>query len=453
MTSQMTAKEKTRAVLIRGGRIIDPDQGIDETGSLLITGSKISWRGKGKATPPKSNYDLLDAKGMVVCPGFIDFHCHLRQPGFEDKETIASGSLAAVRGGFTTICAMPNTNPPTDNQETLENIKETAKQEALIRVLPIGSVTLNRDGKKLARLAELAKAGAIGFSDDGSPVTDSEVMRQALESSRNLNLPIIDHCEESSLAKGGQMNEGIVSRKLGLRGMPAAAEWLMVIRNVALAQLTGGWIHIAHVSTAQAVDSIRNGKERGVKVTAEVTPHHLTLTEEAVAGYDTNAKVNPPLRTERDIQSLIKGLNDGVIDIIATDHAPHTEAEKQAGFDSAPSGISVLETALGSLLTLVTNGKISLSNLIANLTTEPAKIIGQDRLGTLTEGSPAEITIFDPNRKWKVDTTAFASKGKNSPLAGSTLKGKVIATIFGGEFVYKDGLMEIKSNVAKNKRG
>ncbi|MDO8688232.1 MAG: dihydroorotase, partial [Dehalococcoidales bacterium] len=382
---------------------------------------------------------------LIVCPGFIDLHCHLRQPGFKEKETVATGTLAAAKGGFTTICCMPNTTPPLDNRATIEYVRSKAASEGVVRVLPIGCITRGRKGSELAPMHELAAAGVIGFSDDGAPVLNSGLMRQALEHSLVLGLPVIDHCEDTTLSDGGLMNEGIVSRRLGLRGIPAAAEEIMVARDLALAELTGGWLHIAHVSTAGSVELIRRAREKGIRVTAEVTPHHLTLTEEKLTGYDTNAKVSPPLRTEKDIQALIQGLNQGVIDIIATDHAPHTEADKRVEFALAPVGISGLETALGSLMSLEHNGRLDQMTLIAKLTSEPAGIIGDKygELGTLTIGAPADITIFDPNREWIVDVKAFASKGRNTPLAGVRLKGKVMATISQGKVVYQDDVIKL----------
>jgi len=429
-----------KSLLIQGGHLIDPSQNIDETGSLLITEGKISWLGKGETAPPQKDYDVVNAKGLIVCPGFIDLHCHLRQPGFEEKETIATGTRAAAKGGFTTVCCMPNTNPPLDNQFVVDYVKLKASTEGVVRVLPIGCITKGRKGQELAELGELASAGVIGYSDDGDPVMDSRLMRRALDYSRAFDLPIIEHCEDKVLAEGGQMNEGIISTKLGLPGIPAAAEEIMVARDLALAQLTGARLHICHVSTEGSVDLIRHAKEKGVKVTAEAMPHHLILTEEKVIGYDTNAKVNPPLRTERDIQALIQGLKENVIDIIATDHAPHAETDKLCEFALAASGISGLETALGSLMSLVHSKQLTLFTLIAKLTCEPAKIIGDKhgKLGTLAIGTSADVTIFDPNMEWVVDTTAFASKGRNTPLAGSKLKGKVIATIFQGKLVYGD---------------
>jgi len=303
-------------------------------------------------------------------------------------------------------------------------------------------------------MSELASAGVIGYSDDGEPVMNLQLMRQALDGSRALGLPIIDHCEDKALTDGGLMNEGVVSARLGLHGMPAAAEEIMVARNLALAQLTGGWLHIAHISTEGSVGLVGRAREKGVRVTAEVTPHHLTLTEERVTGYDTNAKVNPPLRTKKDVQALIQGLRGNVIDIIATDHAPHTEADKRGEFALAPFGISGFETALGSLMSLVHDGKLTLATLISKLTCEPAGIIGDryGKLGTLAIGTPAEVTIFDPDRNWVVDTNTFASKGKNTPLAGSILKGKVMATISQEKLVYKDNSIKFEEKKEISKR-
>jgi len=326
----------------------------------------------------------------------------------------------------------------------IDYVKSTAATEGVARVLPTGCISKGRKGEELANMDELASAGVVGYSDDGDPVSNANLMRQALDYSRAFDLPIINHCEDKVLTEGGQMNEGIISTKLGLRGIPAAAEDTIVTRDLALAQLTGGWLHIAHVSTEGSVDLIRRAREKGVRVTAEVTPHHLTLTEEKVVGYDTSAKVNPPLRTKQDIQALIQGLRDDVIDIIATDHAPHTKDDKQCDFALAPFGISGFETALGSLMSLVHNGRLTLSTLISKLTNEPAKIINYGKLGTLAIGAPADVTIFDPALVWVVDTEAFASKGKNTPLAGSVLKGKVMATISQGKLVYKDDTVRLE---------
>ncbi|MFC2011343.1 dihydroorotase [Chloroflexota bacterium] len=444
--TEESANNSMEPLLIQGGHIIDPSQGIDEIGSLFVINGKISWLGMGEITPPQPHYNVLPAQGLTVCPGFIDFHCHLRQPGFEGKETIATGTQAAARGGFTTICCMPNTNPPLANKATIGYVKEEANKEGIVRVLPIGCISKDRKGEELAPMSEMASAGVVGYSDDGAPVLDSWLMRQALDCSRTLGLPVIDHCEYTALSDGGLMNEGITSARLGLRGIPAAAEWIMVMRDLALARLTGGWLHIAHISTEASLDYIRQSKKEGIRVTAEVTPHHLTLTEEKVLGYDTNTKVNPPLRTKRDIQALIQGIKEGVIDIIATDHAPHTEADKLGDFALAPFGISGLETAFGSLMSLVHERKLTPATLISKLTCEPARIIGDryGKLGTLAIGAPADVTIFDPNKDWVVDTNAFASKGKNTPLTGSKLKGKVMATISQGKLVYMDDSIQVK---------
>jgi dihydroorotase len=420
----------SKDLYIRNGHIIDPGQKLNQVGSLLIADGKISWLGDKDITPPSSDYETFNANGLIICPGFIDLHCHLRQPGFEEKETIASGSQAAAKGGFTTICCMPNTNPPLDSQAMIDYVKSISKSEGVIRVLPIGCISKGRNGKELAEMGELAEAGAVGFSDDGDSVKNSRLMRQAMEYSLAFGLPIIDHCEDRALTEGGQMNEGIIATKLGLCGIPAAAEENIIARDIALAQLTGARLHIAHVSTEVSLELIRRAKEKAINITAEITPHHLTLTEEKVIGYNTNAKTNPPLRTEEDSKALVQGLKEGVIDIIATDHAPHTDNEKLCEFDQAPFGISGFETALGSLMSLVHNKCIDLDLLIAKLTSEPAKIIGDkfDRLGTLAVGVPADITIFNPDMEWIVDTSKFFSKGKNNPLNGEMLKGIVLVS-------------------------
>ncbi|HUT68884.1 MAG TPA: dihydroorotase [Dehalococcoidales bacterium] len=432
-------------LLIRGGRIIDPAQDIDKTAGLLIKEGKIAWMGDG--TPPEADYSVLDAEGLIVCPGFIDLHCHLRQPGDEEKETIATGTAAAARGGFTTVCCMPNTNPPLDNESMINYVKTLAAREGVVRVFPIGCVTVGRQGEELVDMSELEMAGAIAYSDDGSPVSSPEIMRRALEYSRDFNRPIIDHCENLFLSQGGQINEGVISLEMGLRGIPATAEELIVQRDLDLARETGGHIHIAHVSTEGSVELIRTAKEQGVHVTAEVTPHHLTLTEEAVLKYKTYAKVNPPLRTKRDTLALLRALNDSVIDIVATDHAPHTAADKDCEFTQAAFGISGFETALGSLAGLIFNSELSLNTLIAAMTVGPARVLGYEKLGTLEIGAPADVTIFDLHKEWVVDADKFASKGKNTPLDGQTLKGKVMATLYLGNPVYMDETMKIETGV------
>jgi len=373
---------------------------------------------------------------MVVCPGFVDLHCHLRQPGFGEKETIATGTRAAAKGGFTTVCCMPNTEPPADKAEVVAYVKSVAAKEGAVRVLPVGCITEGRKGGKLAELGELSASGAVAFSDDGSPVMDSAIVRSALKYSQESGFPIIDHCEDLAFSQDGVMNEGSVATKLRLKGMPACAEESMVARDIRLARIVGGRLHIAHVSTAGSVELIRSAKEEGISVTAEVTPHHLTLTEEAVVGYNTNAKVNPPLRTANDIEALITGLKEGVIDAIATDHAPHTAQDKNCDFNAAAFGISGFETALGSLMTLVHQGKLDLVTLISKLTCEPASILRRTDLGTLKSGSVADVVIFDPNKEWVVNPEEFVSKGKNTPLAGAVLKGRLLVTIFGGAVLY-----------------
>lgn len=442
-------------LLIKGGRIIDPSQKMDKIGDLLITQGKITKMGEKGTTPNQKDLRFVDATGFIVCPGFVDLHCHLREPGFEEKETIATGSRAAAAGGFTTICCMPNTNPPLDSKTSIDYVKNKSEADSVVRVLSIGCITKGRQGKELTEMHELAEAGIIGFSDDGEPVASSRIMSLAMEYSRSLNLPIIDHCEDKDLADGGFMNDGWVSARLGLKGIPAVAEEIVIARDIALAKLTGARLHIAHVSTEGSVQLIRNAKEKGISVTAEVTPHHLTLTEERVMrslseknkylAYDTNAKVNPPLRTKEDITALIKGLNDGVIDIIATDHAPHTSVDKMCEFGLAAFGISGFETALGCLMSLVHSGQLDLVALISKLTLEPARIIGNrpGELGTLKPGSQADITIFDPSKEWIVDSLRFISKGKNTPFDGYQFKGKVMLTVAAGDIVYQDESIKI----------
>jgi len=432
-------------LLIHGGHIIDPSQGIDQVGDLLIAEGKIVRIG-GTVIPGEAKQSqAIDATGLVVCPGFIDLHCHLREPGFEDKETIATGTKAAAIGGFATVCCMANTEPPLDTPADVDWVKQKASRDGLVSVLPIGCITKSRKGEELTDMAGLAEAGVIAFSDDGDPVASSQLMRRAMEHSRDLGLPIIEHCEDKTLSDDGIINEGRVSDKLGLKGIPAAAEETMVARDLTLAKQTRARLHIAHASTKGSVELIRRAKEEGISVTAEVTPHHLTLTEERIMGkasnepFDTNAKVNPPLRTEEDVQALIEGLKGGVIDAIATDHAPHTLADKNCGLELAAFGISGFETALGCLMSLVHEGKIDLTMLLSKLTCEPAKVISRNgELGTLKAGTPANITILDPDREWIVDSRNFASKGKNTPYDGYKFKGKVMATIANGRIVYID---------------
>ena len=438
-------------ILIKGGRIVDPGQGVDMVGDLLLSQGRVS--GVEKSIPSSNGARVLDAAGMVVSPGFIDLHCHLRDPGLEYKETIASGTRAAAKGGFTTVCAMPNTEPTMHTRATVEYVLEKARTEGAVRVLPIGCVTKGSLGKELAEMMELAEAGCIGFSDDGHPVVDSNIMRQALSYASGLGLPVINHCETPDLFRGGHMNEGWVSNRLGVQGAPNSAEETMVARDISLAELTGGHVHLAHISTIGTLDLVRRAKEAGIRATCEVTPHHLTLTDEAVMGgqdgspfeplgeeaYDTYAKVNPPLRARPDMSAMVEGLAEGTIDIIATDHAPHNRVEKLCTFEEAAMGISVLETALGSALSLVHAGHVGLPLIIEKLTSAPANLLGRSDIGTLRPGSEADITIFNPDAEWVVDTEEFVSKGKNSPLHGARLKGQVVATLVGGRIVFEDG--------------
>ena len=453
-------KNEAISLLISGAHIIDPSQDIDRIGDLLISeGRVVEIGGPGAIRPSpgrsaaKSN--SLDATGLMVCPGFVDLHCHLREPGFEDKETIATGTKAAAIGGFAAVCCMANTDPPLDTPAAVDWTKQKASQDGTVAVFPIGCITRGRRGEELTDMAGLAEVGVVAFSDDGDPVESSLLIRRAMEHSRHLGVPIIDHCEDKELSEGGIMNEGRLSAELGLKGIPATAEEVMVARDLILAKLTGARVHIAHVSTKGSVEFIRRAKEEGMSVTAEVTPHHLTLTEENIAcasfgkSFDTNAKVNPPLRTREDVQALVKGLKDGVIDAIATDHAPHTLGDKDCGIELAAYGISGLETAFGCLMSLVHKGEVSLTQLISKLTCEPAKVIGKtDQLGTLQIGVPADITILDPDREWTVNSRDFASKGKNTPYDGHKFKGKVMATIANGKIAFIDDALVIARSVA-----
>jgi dihydroorotase len=381
--------------------------------------------------------EVVDCRGLVLLPGFVDLHCHLRQPGFEHRETIATGTQAAAAGGFTTVCCMPNTEPPIDTVGTLQHVLGVAQREAAVRVLPIAAVTRGRAGHELTDMAELAAAGAVAFSDDGDPVANSAVMRHALEYASSFDRVVVDHCEDPALTKGAAMHEGPVSERLGLPGWPSAAEEIMVARDVALAEATGARVHIAHLSTAGAVEIVRNAKRRGVRVTAEVTAHHLTLTDECVerGAYDANCKVNPPLRTSRDAEALIEGLLDGTIDAIATDHAPHAVVDKAVEFEQAAFGISTIETAFGQVMGLVHEGRLPFDLLVEKLTTGPCAVFGL----SLPED---DWVIVDPDAEWVVDTAAFRSRGRNTPLHGARLRGRVLMTVCRGRVVY-DALREV----------
>jgi dihydroorotase len=453
-------------LVLTGARLVDPSQNVDGAGWLLIRAGRVVALGADGKDSHELQAQLTASDDLVrtielpstwvLAPGFVDLHAHLREPGFEGKETIASGAQAAARGGFTTICCMPNTNPVIDSRATLDFVLARAN-DASVRVRPIAAISKGEDGRELSEMAELAEAGAVAFSDDGRPVHSSRLMRLALEYATPLGLPVVEHCQDEDLVGGGVMHEGAVATMLGLRGWPSAGEDVMLARDLALVRLTGARYHAAHLSTSGAVELIRAAKAEGLPVTAEVTPHHLLLTDSWVAGertgplaealaaegralppgqrYDTATKVNPPLRTAADCAALLAGLLDGTIDAIATDHAPHTLVDKDCEYGDAAFGISGLETALASLLTLVRAGGLPLDTLIAALTVRPARAWGLDA-GTLRPGSDADIVIVDPGEEWTVDPARFASRGRNTPLAGVPLRGRVRMTLLGGAVVY-----------------
>jgi dihydroorotase len=430
----------SRTLLIRGGRVIDPANGIDGILDVLVAEGAVSRVAAGIEAGTAT---VLDARGCIVTPGFIDLHTHLREPGFEQKGTIATETLAALRGGFTTVCAMPNTNPAPDSATKVEALIERVARDARVRVFPIGCVTRDRAGRELAELAELAASGCIALSDDGSPVANPRLMRNAMELARALGLPISEHCDEPELSHGGSMNEGRVSERLGLPGQPQAAETAAIARNIALSEATGARLHIAHVTTGRGLELVAEAKRRGLPVTCEVTPSHLFLTEDAVFGanteplYDTNAKINPPLRTEADRLALVRGVNEGIVDAIATDHAPHAVEDKLCEFDDAAFGISCIETALATVTTLMARGELNLLPALRALTAGPASVFQLPAgLGTLSQGA-GDITVLDPGHRWTVDAARFASKGRNTPLDGIELTGAVRAVILKGELVHE----------------
>jgi dihydroorotase len=424
------------SILIKGGRIIDPSQGIDAVSNVLIENGKIkSYPKTTKKIEQDERVKVIDAKGKIVCPGLVDIHVHLREPGFEHKETIRTGCESAAAGGFTTIVCMPNTNPVNDNASVTEYILLKARTEGKVNVFPIGAITKGEMGETLAQIGEMYEAGCVGVSDDGMPVMNSKVMRHAMEYVQAFDIPVISHAEDKNLSGRGVMNEGEVSTQLGLAGIPCASEDVMVSRDITVAELTGARLHICHVSTAGSVRLIRAAKKRGVKVTAEATPHHFSLTDEAVGRYDTNAKMNPPLRSAKDREAVIEGLRDGTLDAIATDHAPHSEDEKKVEFDLAPFGIVGLETALPLSLKLVEDGALSLNQMISKLTDAPSQIMNLGK-GTLEIGVGADVVIFDPDEEVTIDRGKFHSKSKNCPFHGWKLKGKVYYTIVNGKIVY-----------------
>jgi dihydroorotase len=424
-------------IIIKNGRVIDPANSLDEPKDLLIDKGRI----KALESPGSISFDagekpsVIDANGCVVCPGLIDMHVHFREPGFEYKETITSGCQSAAAGGFTSVAVMPNTNPVNDTRAVTEHILALAKTEGIINVYPIAAITQKLEGERLSEMADLKNAGAIAFSDDGRPVINNELMRRAFEYSKMFKLPLIQHSEMLDLTEGGCMNEGMVSTELGLKGMPTEAEDIMVYRDIALLEKTGGRLHVAHISSKNSVDLVRQAKSRGLPVTCEVAPHHFTLTDEAVRGYDTNTKMSPPLRSIDDVEAIKEGLQDGTIDIIATDHAPHDISDKQVEYQNACFGIVGLETALPLSLKLVDEKILSMGDVIKKLTSTPADIFNL-KAGSLSLGNEADVLIFNPNLEYSIDISKFHSKSKNSPFDGWKVKGKVIHTLVKGKTAY-----------------
>jgi len=422
-------------VLLKGGRVVDPSQALDGLRDVLLVDGDVVEVGAGLTAAEDAR--VVDCAGLVVTPGLVDVHVHLREPGGEHKETIATAARAAAAGGFTSICAMPNTDPPIDDPATVGFVAAQGRRAAAARVYPVGCISKERRGERLALIGEMVEAGAVGITDDGSPVMDSGLLRLALLYAQSFGIPVADHPEDLTLSGRGHMNAGLVSTRLGLPGKPSAAEDIHIVRDLLLAELTGGHIHLQHVSTRFGVESIRQAKARGVHVTAEASPHHLVLTENAVEGYRTEAKMNPPLRTAEDVAAVRAGLADGTLDTIATDHAPHHYDEKEAAFADAPNGIVGQETALGVILTrVVGEGVIDLSTMVERMSCQPARAFGLPG-GTLARGSVGDVTVFDPEAAWTVDPTRFRSKSRNTPFAGWELKGVVRYTFVGGRSVFE----------------
>lgn len=422
-------------ILLRAGRVVDPSQELDAKRDVLLVDGVIASVAKSLDAPEDAR--VIDCMGLIVTPGLIDVHVHLREPGEEHKETIATGAAAAVAGGFTSICAMPNTDPPIDDPATVGYVVAQGRAAGLARIYPVGCISAGREGERLALIGEMVEAGAVAITDDGSPVMNSGLMRLALEYSQTFGIPVADHPEDLGLSAEGHMNEGIVSARLGLAGKPNVSEDIHIVRDLLLAELTGGHIHLQHVSTTFGVESIRQAKARGVHVTAEASPHHLILTQEAVEGYRTEAKMNPPLRVQEDVDAVRAGLADGTLDLIATDHAPHHYDEKEAAFANAPNGIVGLETALGLILTrVVGEGVIDLATMVERMSCQPARAFNLPG-GSLAEGGPADVTVFDLEAKWTVDPKRFRSKSSNTPFAGWELKGQPRFTIVEGRVVWE----------------
>ena len=423
------------SLLIKNGHVVDPASSMDAVADVLIRDGRIERI--GRELPVAAETTVLDASGKIVCPGFIDIHVHLREPGYEYKETVATGTRAAAAGGFTAVACMANTHPVNDNRSITDYIRAKAAVEGIVRVYPIGAVTRDLGGTDLAELAELAEAGCVAFSDDGKCVMNAALYRRAMEYTLPFGTPIISHAEDHHLSRGASMNEGVVSTELGIAGAPAAAEDIMVARDILLAELTGAHVHIAHLSTAGAVRLVRDAKARGVRVTAEVTPHHLLLTEDAVRTFDANAKMNPPLRSKRDTEVLLEAVVDGTIDCIATDHAPHAGSEKEGEFDRAAFGIVGLETAVGLMLDrLVRPGALPLATLVSRLSRDPARLLGLPG-GSLAPGAAADLTLLDPTAAWTVDPAKFASRSRNTPFGGWMVTGRPWKTIVGGGIVWE----------------
>ncbi len=422
-------------IKIKGGRVIDPANGIDKVQDLYILNGKIASSESAKKN--RSRVREIDAKGKIVCPGFIDLHVHLRQPGEEYKETVSTACDAAAAGGFTSVVAMPNTIPRTDNRSVVEAVQDWGARANGVNVFVMGNITVGGKGERLAEIGDMHQAGAVGFTDDGACMQNAAVMRAALEYSKNFDTVIAQHAEDMTLTASGQMHEGYHSTRLGLGGIPAESESIIVARDVHLAEMTGGRYHIQHISSKESVEMVRLAKKKGLHVTAEATPHHFTLSDASLGSYDSNYKMKPPLRSDEHIQAIRKGLKDGTIDAIATDHAPHAEIDKKVEFDQAAFGIIGLQTALSISLELVRDKVLSIPQLIARMTSGPASIIGVDR-GTLSEGAIADVTIFDPKAKWDYKEENNRSKSKNSPWIGQTLQGKVVCTISDGKVIYED---------------
>jgi dihydroorotase len=421
-------------LLIKNGRVVDPSSGQDGVADVLIEDGLVRGVGAGLSA---AGAEVFDATGLIVAPGFIDMHVHLREPGFEHAETIESGARAAAAGGFTSICPMPNTAPVNDNATVTSYIIEKARKHAVVNVFPIGAITKGSKGEDLAAIGSMRQAGAIAISDDGRPVMNARVMRRAMEFARSVQIPVIDHCEDLHLSAGGDMHEGLESVRLGLRGIPASSEDVMVARDILLAEVTGARFHVAHISSRHSVEMVAFAKARGLTVTAEVTPHHLALADSDMPPYDSNYKMKPPLRSGCDVSSVVQGVVSGAIDAIATDHAPHPGSEKMQEFEQCPFGILGLETALGvALETLLHPGKIGLPRLVEMFTANPARILGIDR-GTLGLGAPADVTIFSTKRAWTYDVNKSFSRSRNSPFDGKTFRGGPVATVVAGRVVWQ----------------